>query len=411
MELKILSVVGARPNLMKLAALCEAIQTLNGSIAEDRICHVLVHTGQHYDANMSDFFFNDLELPKPDVCLGVGSGSHSWQTARIMEQFENVVLSERPDVILVVGDVSSTVACSLIAKRTYCRPRNGGRSYIPKLAHVEAGLRSFDRTTPEEINRIVTDALSDFLFTTEESANRNLLREGIPKEKIFFVGNLMIDTLLRYRRKATESRILSDLQLMAGGRARPYAVLTLHRPANVENVATLAAMLEAVLEISKRMPVIFPAHPQTLQQIQAADLGDFFVDHFMEGPEPWDHRVRIRLVPPLGYLDFLRLLTETKIVLTDSGGIQEETTILGVPCLTLRENTERPVTLESGTNVLVGSRPDKIIHEFNRAIEADRRRGIAPKFWDGQTAERILRILRTELGGGEERQSKKREAV
>jgi UDP-N-acetylglucosamine 2-epimerase (non-hydrolysing) len=352
-----------------------------------------VHTGQHYDTNMSDSFFNDLELPKPDLCLGVGSASHSVQTARIMERFENVILNERPEVVLIVGDVNSTVACALVVKKTRCRREGESGEFIPKLAHVEAGLRSFDRTMPEEINRIVTDSISDYLFTTEESANHNLLHEGIPKERIFFVGNCMIDTLLRHRSKAKESSILHDLQLADGGAVRPYATLTLHRPANVDDKVVFSQMLDAFLEISKRMPVIFPAHPRTLKRIQDDDLGDYFVDHFIQGPEPWDSRVRIRLVPPLGYLDFLNLMSEAKVVLTDSGGVQEETTILGVPCITLRDRTERPVTLDQGTNVLVGSSPEKIVREFNRLSRNGQSSAQCPRYWDGHAAKRIVKLL------------------
>src|SRR5882672_11602678 len=367
MAFKIISVVGARPNFMKVAAICEAIKDYNANGKNPQIEHVLVHTGQHYDANMSDAFFNDLDLPKPNLFLGVGSGSHSTQTAKIMEGFENVLLAERPHVVIVVGDVNSTVACALVTKKTYCTG-DTGREFIPRLAHVEAGLRSFDRTMPEEVNRIVTDALSDYLFTTEESANQNLKQEGVSSNKVHFVGNVMIDTLLRYRVKAKESTILNDLQLNEEARIKAYAILTLHRPANVDDAATFSKIIESFLDISRHMPLIFPAHPRTLKQIQEADLGDYFVDHFMEGPEPWDSRVRIRLVPPLGYLDFLHLMSCAEVVLTDSGGIQEETTILGVPCITLRENTERPVTLTHGTNVLVGADSVKIMDEFTRVL-------------------------------------------
>ena len=394
MALKILSVVGARPNFMKVAAICEAIRGINSLGAAEQIRHVLVHTGQHYDSNMSDSFFNDLELPKPDLCLGVGSASHSAQTARIMERFEGVVLNEQPQLVLVVGDVNSTAACALVAKKTWCRgDEQGGKDFIPKLAHVEAGLRSFDRTMPEEINRIVTDSISDYLFTTEESANQNLLREGIPENRIFFVGNVMIDTLLHHRSKAQESTILQDLQLADGREVKPYAILTLHRPANVDDKRIFCQLLDAFLDISKHMPVIFPAHPRTLKQIQDQDLGDYFVDHFVQGPEPWDSRVRIRLVPPLGYFDFLHLMSEAKVVLTDSGGVQEETTILGVPCITLRECTERPVTLEHGTNVLAGSNPAKIITEFNRLCLAEQKSNRSPHYWDGNAAKRIIKVL------------------
>lgn len=390
---KIVSVVGARPNFMKIAALCEAIKDFNKSSGHKSIQHVLVHTGQHYDANMSNSFFNDLDLPKPDIFLGVGSGSHSVQTARIMERFESVVLKERPQVVLVVGDVNSTVACALVAKKTLCPALAGEAEFAPKLAHVEAGLRSFDRSMPEEINRIITDSISDYLFTTEESANQNLVQEGVPPEKIYFVGNVMIDTLLRQRAGAQESTILNDLQLSSESTIKPYALLTLHRPSNVDDANVLAPMLDAFLEISKSMPIIFPAHPRTLKRIQDADLGDYFVDHFVEGPERWDSRVRIRLLPPLGYLDFLRLMSEARVVFTDSGGVQEESTILGVPCVTLRENTERPVTVEQGTNVLVGFDRRRIVEEFWKILRAERKLVACPRYWDGKAAQRILRIL------------------
>ena len=392
MAYKILSVVGARPNFMKVAALCEAIKEHNAE-KPDSLEHMLVHTGQHYDANMSDFFFNDLDLPKPHLFLGVGSGSHSSQTAKIMEGFEKVLLTEKPSVVVVVGDVNSTVACALVTKKTWCSSAPYGKDFIPKLAHVEAGLRSFDRTMPEEINRIVTDSVSDYLFTTEESANQNLRREGVPESKVHFVGNVMIDTLLRHRAKAKESTILNDLQLFGDRQVRPYAILTLHRPNNVDDAQTFSRMVQSFLEVSHHMPIIFPAHPRTLKQIQESDLGDYFVDHFMDGPDPWDSRVRIRLVPPLGYLDFLQLMAHAKVVLTDSGGVQEETTILGVPCITLRENTERPATLKHGTNVLVGADPQKIIAEFSRVLQQSPKPQSVPPYWDGQAARRIVKVL------------------
>ncbi len=392
MAFKMLSVVGARPNFMKVAAICEAIKEYNGNGKPPLIHHLLVHTGQHYDANMSDTFFNDLELPKPNLFLGVGSGSHSTQTAKVMEGFEKVLEEQNPQIVIVVGDVNSTVACALVTKKTWCAGEDG-RGFIPKLAHVEAGLRSFDRTMPEEVNRVVTDALSDYLFTTEDSANQNLEREGISPDKIHFVGNVMIDTLLRYRPKAMESTILNDLQLSKQGRIKPYAILTLHRPANVDDAQSFSKMLDSFLDLSRHMPLIFPAHPRTVKQIQEANLGDYFVDHFLEGPEPWDSRVRIRLVPPLGYLDFLHLMSSAKVVLTDSGGIQEETTILGVPCITLRENTERPVTLTHGTNVLVGSDSERITHEFACVLKGMRGTPPPPQLWDGNAAKRIIQIL------------------
>jgi len=378
---------------MKIAAICDAIKEFNRLSTGANIQHILVHTGQHYDANMSDSFFNDLELPKPDISLGVGSGSHSVQTAKIMERFESVVVNECPHLVMVLGDVNSTVACALVTTKTLCAGNAGGRDFIPKLAHVEAGLRSFDRAMPEEINRIVTDSISDYLFTTEASANENLLREGVPTEKIFFVGNVMIDTLLRHRKKAAESTILQDLQLAEPQGTKPYAILTLHRPTNVDDERVFSRMLKAFLDISKHMPVVFPAHPRTLKRIQEADLGDCFVDHFIQGPEPWDSRVRIRLIPPLGYLDFLHLMSNAKVVLTDSGGIQEETTILGVPCITLRENTERPVTVAQGSNVVVGSNPEKIVKEFNRVNSGGHGVHRSPRYWDGHAAGRIIKVL------------------
>lgn len=391
MAIKIISVVGARPNFIKVAAICEAIKEHNHQFASPTIKHLLVHTGQHYDANMSDFFFSDLDLPKPNLFLGVGSGSHSVQTAKIMEGFEAVLLKECPDVVLVVGDVNSTLACALVTKKTWCK--SGSVNFIPILAHVEAGLRSFDRTMPEEVNRILTDAISDYLFTTEESANRNLNREGVPSDKIHFVGNVMIDTLLRHRSKAQKSMILTDLRLIDKGRAKPYAILTLHRPANVDDSCKFAKMVEAFLYVSQHLPIIFPAHPRTLKQIQDADLGDYFVGHSFDRPERWNSRARIRLVPPLGYLDFLQLISHAKVVLTDSGGVQEETAILRVPCITLRDNTERPVTIESGTNVLVGADPKKIIAELSHVLNESHRDTKVPRYWDGLAAKRIIEVL------------------
>ncbi len=394
---KILSVVGARPNIMKIAAVCEAVKKYNSGGNPSSVDHVLVHTGQHYNINTSDSFFNDLDLPQPHMFLGVGSGTRSVQTAKMMESFERVLLEERPNVVVVVGDVDSAVACALVTKKTWCCGGPRRSDFIPELAHVEAGLRSFDRSMPEEVNRIVTDSISDYLFTTEESANENLKREGIPGSKIHFVGNVMIDTLLRHRAKAKESTILNDLQLYEGHLLAPYAILTLHRPSNVDDPQVFSRMLESFLTLSQRMPIIFPAHPRTLKQIQEADLGDYFVDYYTNGPEPWDARVRIRLVPPLGYLDFLQLMSHAHVVLTDSGVVQEETTILGVPCITLRESTERPVTLTHGTNVLVGADPEQIVEAFSHILRGPRQIHSPPHFWDGQAANRIVQIL---VGGG-----------
>jgi UDP-N-acetylglucosamine 2-epimerase (non-hydrolysing) len=390
MSLKILSVVGARPNFMKMAAICEAVERHNRLGSAPHIENTLVHTGQHYDANMSDSFFADLELPKPDICLEVGSASHSVQTARIMERFEAVVLDEQPAVVLVVGDVNSTAACAMVAKKTWCG--TGTTRFIPKLAHVEAGLRSFDRSMPEEVNRIVTDSISDYLFTTEESANRNLVHDGIQDSRIFFVGNVMIDTLLRHRAKAERSTILHDLQLQ-DSEARPYAVLTLHRPANVDDRKVFAQMLDALLEISRRMTIVFPAHPRTVKRIQDEGLGKYFVEHAARESTTHTVGARICLIPPLGYRDFLRLMSRARLVLTDSGGIQEETTILGVPCITLRDSTERPVTLDCGTNVLVGSDPGKILAAFERIQTKSHATEKVPPYWDGHAGERIVKVL------------------
>jgi UDP-N-acetylglucosamine 2-epimerase (non-hydrolysing) len=389
MALKILSVAGARPNFMKVAAICEAIKAINDRAGEEAIQHILVQA----DDNRSELFFNDLELPKPDVYLDVGSASHSLQTAQIMERFEAVILSERPHVVLVVGDTDLTLACALVAKMTWCPDDHGAEDFIPKLAHVEAGFRSYDPTMPEEINRILIDSMADYLFTTEENARRNLLSGGVSDARVFLVGNVLIDTFLRYRSKAQESTILQDLQLVSGTGVKPYAILTLHRSANLDDSRVLSQMLDAFLEISKRMPIIFPAHARTLKRIQDEDLSDYFVDHFVRDPEPWDARVRIRLIPQLGYLDFIRLMSEARVVLTDSGGIQDETTMLGVPCITLDDRTERPVTLAQGTNVLAGSNPEKIISAFNRAYYDRCKPSPSPRYWDGNAAGRIIQVL------------------
>jgi UDP-N-acetylglucosamine 2-epimerase (non-hydrolysing) len=393
MTCKVLSVVGARPNHIKIATICDAINSHNRQPGAREIQHLLVHTGEHCDVNTSDALFNDIELPKPDIFLGVGLGSDTALIANVMEAFEKVILAEKPSVVLVAGDADAVVACAVATKKTRCSRGAAGSDFLPKLAHVEAGLRSFDRTMPEELNRIVTDSLSDYLFTTEESANRHLLHEGISVERIYFVGSVTVDTLLRHLGKARESVILNDLQLSAGAHVRPYAILTLRRPGNIDDAQTLAGLLEACLEVSHHMPVIFPVRPHLLRHIRETDLGDYLIDHFMEGPEPWDSRVRIRLVPPLGYLDFLQLMSHARVVLTDSAAIQEETTILGVPCITLRESAERPVTLKVGTNVLAGTAPERIVRQFTRIIQRSRGPAGAPELWDGNAANRIVQIL------------------
>ena len=392
MAFKILSVGGGRPNLIKIAAIWEAIKAHNAGKHEPEIEHFLLHTGQPEDAATCGFFFNDIELPQPNLYLGVGSDSDAVQIAKIMEGFEKVIRTEQPDLVVVVGHVNSTLACALATKKVrYCRELNG-QSVTPKLAHIEAGLRTFDRTVPEEVNRIVTDAISDYLFTTEESANYNLTREGISAERIHFVGNIMVDTLMRYRSRASESGILYDLQLLENGSVKPYAILTLHRSSNVDDRQALTRLVQSFLNVSKHMPVIFPADPRTLRRIQEADLGDYFVD-YSSGPEPWDSRVRIRLLPPLGYLDFIVLISKARAILTDSGGVQEESTILGVPCIILRETIERPVTVQNGTSVLVGADPEKMMGEFLRVLKDPPIVVAPPQLWDGRAAHRILKVI------------------
>lgn len=356
--LRILNVVGARPNFVKIASLMKAYA------ATDAIEPTLVHTGQHYDRALSDVFFHDLAIPKPDVHLGVGSGSHAVQTAQVMTVFEEVVIGRRrPDAVLVVGDVNSTIACGLVAAKLG----------IP-VVHVEAGLRSRDRSMPEEINRVLTDALSDLLFCTEQAGVDNLAREGIDPGKVFLVGNVMADTLLAHRERAEDSAVLDRLKLTAGS----YGVLTLHRPSNVDEPAVLTRIVDAVDAVQMTLPLVIPIHPRLEAGLMLAGLHDRLPA--MTG---------VRSTSPLGYLDFLKLMANAKVVLTDSGGIQEETTILGVPCLTLRDNTERPVTVEMGTNQLVGSDPGRIVAAF-RDVLANPPGGAIPPLWDGKSAERIV---------------------
>jgi len=329
---------------------------------------LIVHTGQHYDAQMSNAFFRDLVLPEPDVHLGVGSGSHAAQTAAVMERFEPVVIQERPDWVLVVGDVNSTIACALVCVKLGI-----------KVAHVEAGLRSRDRTMPEEINRLLTDQIADLLLTPSADADENLLKEGIPQERIRLVGNIMIDSLMTHLETARSSKIREALGLQE----KHYAVLTLHRPSNVDDRENFGGVIRALQAIGERLPIVFPVHPRTRKTI--AEFG------FAEKIEK---AKGLRLVDPLGYIDFLSLYSGARLVLTDSGGIQEETTVLGIPCLTLRENTERPITVEMGTNTVVGTNPDRIIAAAFKTLE-DReiRNHRVPPFWDGHTAERIVDVL------------------
>ncbi|MGC2196210.1 MAG: UDP-N-acetylglucosamine 2-epimerase (non-hydrolyzing) [Terriglobales bacterium] len=390
--MKVILVVGARPNFMKAAPILRAITQANRH-SSDPITPVLVHTGQHYDAAMSDAFFVDLNLQKPDINLGVGPGSHAWQTAEVMKKFETVLNSERPDIVIVVGDVNSTVACALVTAKISGTAR-------PLLAHVEAGLRSFDRSMPEECNRVVTDHLSDLLFVTEESGLRNLENEGISKDGVFFVGNTMIDSLLACHERARKSAILTRLGLLrseaCNGSPRAvqqYALLTLHRPANVDNVETFREIVEGLQDLAATIPIVFPVHPRTQQSILRNSLGRLFrtaPDDSTVGNPP----AGVLIINPLGYLDFLCLMNHSCLVITDSGGIQEETTCLGVPCVTVRENTERPVTVEVGTNILAGVRRNSI----RRAIQlqrVQRRKANIPDKWDGHAAERIVDVMKS----------------
>jgi len=360
--MKIANIIGARPNFPKIAPLLREMGR------HPEIHPLLVHTGQHYDEKLSDVFFRQMGIPDPDINLEVGSGSHAWQTAEILKRIEPVLLEQRPDLVLVVGDVNSTVATTLAAVKIG----------IP-VAHVEAGLRSFDRTMPEEINRVVTDSLAEYLFVTEEDAIANLLHEGRPQNRIYFVGNVMIDTLRQFLPVAQQTTLVNELGLKNGKGVNPFAVLTLHRPSNVDSTDTLRGLLGAIEAVADIMPVIFPVHPRTTARLAGIELG---------------RHSQLRMIPPVGYVDFIGLMSQARLVMTDSGGIQEETTALGVPCLTLRENTERPVTVTEGTNRIVGQDSVKI----RRAVDEILNRGgmeelRVPKLWDGHAAKRIVEIL------------------
>jgi UDP-N-acetylglucosamine 2-epimerase (non-hydrolysing) len=359
---RVLAVAGARPNFMKIAPIIGALQRFPSLFAP-----VIVHTGQHYDDKLSRVFFEELGIPRPDVNLNVGSGTHAQQTAAVMAAFEPVLVEQRAQLVLVVGDVNSTIACALVASKLGVA-----------VAHVEAGLRSFDRTMPEEINRVLTDQISDLLFTTEASAEENLRREGIDPVKVHFVGNVMIDTLLAHRERARALCVPRQF----GVAPRQYGLLTLHRPSNVDDPVVFERLVEAVGTIARDVPVIFPVHPRTRPVVERSVEAARLVE---EG--------RLRLVDPLGYLEFLGLMDSSRVVLTDSGGVQEETTILAVPCLTLRENTERPVTISDGTNRLVGTDPQRIVgawrHLSTQGVSAS-----VPPLWDGRAAERIVEVLR-----------------
>ena len=369
--IRLLSVVGARPNFMKVAPIVEELKKL------PTIQHFLVHSGQHYDESLSGSFFTDLGLPVPDVNLDVGSGSHATQTAEVMKRIEPVLLDYQPQMVLVVGDVNSTLATALTAVKLG----------IP-IAHVEAGLRSFDSSMPEEINRKLTDAVSDLLFVTERSGVENLKHEGVPAEKIFLVGNVMIDSLLRHREQAEKSTIHERLGVRESqSSVRPYGVLTLHRPSNVDDPKTLGGILRAVKAVAAALPIFFPLHPRTRKNIESFGLREYLAE---EG-EP--SVAGIVPLAPLGYLDFLALNNRARIVLTDSGGVQEETTVLGVPCLTLRENTERPATVEHGSNQIVGTHPDRILEAARSILRRPMGPFECPPLWDGGTAKRIVTVL------------------
>ncbi len=360
---KIIIVAGARPNFVKIAPLIREFNRYKGNFET-----ILVHTGQHYDFRMSELFFQNLKIPKPDIYLNVGSASHAVQTAKIMVAFEQVILRGKPDLIIVVGDVNSTAACSLVAAKLNI-----------KVAHVEAGLRSFDRTMPEEINRIATDSLSDFLFVSEKSGARNLKREGIISRNIYFVGNIMIDALLSNMSLINKSDILKRLNLTR----KKYCVITLHRPSNVDSIESISEIYDIIKAISQQIPIVYPVHPRTRKMI---------TEHgFIKEFEDLNY---LLMIEPVGYIDFIKLLKESKFVLTDSGGIQEETTVLKIPCLTMRNNTERPVTITEGTNYLVGRNKGKIMKYIDSIIKGKSKKGKIPELWDGKTALRIVNILK-----------------
>jgi UDP-N-acetylglucosamine 2-epimerase (non-hydrolysing) len=368
-RIQLACVVGARPNFMKMAPLLRA---LAGDGLRDKVAVTLVHTGQHYDANLSDVFFDELGMRRPDISLDVGSGSHAVQTARVLERMEEV-LEKGPsegevfDRLVVVGDVNSTMAASLAAVKLG----------IP-VAHVEAGLRSFDRSMPEEINRIVTDSLADLLLVSEPTGVDNLLREGHSEDQVHLVGNVMIDTLFHMLPQAKQLDSPGRLQLQP----KEYGVVTLHRPANVDSPKTLAGLVDVLVDISSDLPLVFPVHPRTAQRLSQSGLR-----------ERMDNARGLHLLPPMGYLGFLSLVSQARVIVTDSGGLQEESTVLGIPCLTLRPNTERPVTVDIGTSTLIGSDPDKLRYHLVEVLDGTYKQGACPDLWDGRAAERIAKLL------------------
>jgi UDP-N-acetylglucosamine 2-epimerase (non-hydrolysing) len=364
--LKLHLVVGARPNYMKMAPLYDEF-----AMYPDKFIVKLVHTGQHYDDSMSKLFFLDLKMPKPDIFLEVGSGSHGEQTARVMERYEKYLLDDKPDIVFVAGDVNSTMACALDAAKLHYQ-----------VAHVEAGLRSYDRTMPEEINRLVTDQIADYLLVPSLDAEANLLREGIAKEKIHLVGNIMIDSLVKHKELAERSYTLRELGLQEGRDIEKYCLVTLHRPSNVDEKTGLETILDAFSTISKQIKIVFPMHPRTQKSVRRFGL-----------EKALNSMPDLIITEPLGYLDFLHLELNADFVITDSGGIQEETTFLQIPCLTLRENTERPITLSEGTNQLVQLDREHIITAAEEILKGNRKKGNVPKYWDGKTSERIVEIF------------------
>jgi len=366
--MKILSVVGTRPNFIKSAALIEEIKK------HSEVDHTLIHTGQHYDEKMSNLFFNELEIPKPDINLGIGSSTHENVMEEMKTKLKNEFKKYEPDFVIVVGDVNSTLAGAEAAHELGI-----------KVAHVEAGLRSFDNTMPEEFNRIETDKISDFLFTTEKSGNINLKKEGVDKKKVFFVGNVMIDALLKHKEKAKKSDILKRHSL----KGKNYCVLTLHRPSNVDKRKDFENVISIIKEIQKKIPIVFPIHPRALKNLNRLGL-----NKILSESNPEIDKDNLKLLNPLGYLDFLCLMSNSKFVLTDSGGVQEETTVLGIPCITLRKNTERPVTVEHGTNLLVSTDRKKVVSKAMEVIDNRiKLKNKIPELWDGKAAERIVKIL------------------
>jgi UDP-N-acetylglucosamine 2-epimerase (non-hydrolysing) len=355
---KVLSVVGARPNFMKVGPIHRALST------KKNIESIICHTGQHYDEKMSKVFFEDLEMPKPHIYLGVGGGSHAEQTGKVMIEFEKEVIKLKPDLVLVVGDVNSTLACSIVAKKLH----------IP-VVHVEAGLRSFDREMPEELNRLVTDSISDFFFVTEDSGEKHLLNDGVDPAKIHFTGNVMIDSLVYFKEKASKSKVLEENGLTPG----EYLLVTLHRPSNVDSIESLTTLAEILNAVAGKIKIVFPIHPRTLNNLKKNNLSI--------------ENENIILLEAQGYLDFLQLMQNSKGLLTDSGGIQEETTFLNIPCLTLRDNTERPVTVDLGTNILLPLDKELILENLEKVISGNWKQGQIPRLWDGKAAERMADII------------------